>query len=119
MTEMGIKWCQQQMVRWSGESYNIKARALGRAQTELFELIWSGTLEQSKKVGTEMSNDGSSQLDMERAKAIEGLDRTLHEYILKNEQPQFSILFCGMVKAGKSTLLNALIGQAVLPSDGT
>jgi len=43
----------------------------------------------------------------------------LEDVQTSRERAKFSIAFFGMVKAGKSLFLNALIGRSILPSDGT
>ncbi|KAH7927605.1 hypothetical protein BV22DRAFT_1127292 [Leucogyrophana mollusca] len=35
----------------------------------------------------------------------------------RQASPRFTVAFCGMVKAGKSLFINALIGASILPSD--
>jgi len=62
------------------------------------------------------SSDDPERPEFERA--VEGLDRVLQEAIVRSKEQHFSIAFCGMVKAGKSLFLNALMGKAILPSDG-
>ncbi|KLO16294.1 hypothetical protein SCHPADRAFT_221937 [Schizopora paradoxa] len=42
---------------------------------------------------------------------------TMLREVERNKTKRFSIAFCGMVKAGKSTFLNALMGESLLPSD--
>ena len=42
----------------------------------------------------------------------------LREAIVQSKKQRFTIAFCGIVKAGKSLFLNALMGWAILPSDG-
>jgi len=93
---------------------NIQIRELGALQTSLFELLWSGTVEHLKRHSP--YSDGPERPEFERA--AEELERVLREAILRSKKEHFSIAFCGMVDAGKSLLLNALIGRAILPSDG-
>jgi len=84
-------------------------------QTSLFELLWSGTVEQLKGHSV-YSSDDPERPDFE--KAVEELERALQEAIVRSRKQRFTIAFCGMVNAGKSLFLNALMGRAILPSDG-
>jgi ribosome biogenesis GTPase A len=43
-------------------------------------------------------------------KAVEELEKRLQETIVRSKKQRFAIAFCGMVKAGKSLVLNALMG---------
>ena len=103
---------------WVGDRvqrYNVQVRDLAALQTSLFELLWSGTIEQLKK------RDADSGDDPERPefeKALVELEKALQEAIVRSKKQRFAIAFCGMVKAGKSLFLNALMGRAILPSDG-
>ena len=62
------------------------------------------------------SPDDPERPEFERA--VEELERVLQDAIVRSKKKRFVIAFCGMVKAGKSMLLNALIGRSILPSDG-
>ena len=93
---------------------NAQARDLGALQTALFELLWSGTVEQLKRHSA-YSSDDPERPEFERA--VEELERALQEAIVRSKKECFAIAFCGMVKAGKSLFLNALMGRAILPSD--
>lgn len=97
-----------------------KVQALGQLQTSLFEVLWTSTVEQLKR-------HGSSWTDTREATNTEAigfrsdlldLEKGLQEAILRAKKQRFAIAFCGMVKAGKSLFLNALIGEPILPSDG-
>ena len=96
-------------------NYNGQVRELADLQTSLFELFWSGTIEQLKKLDVN-SGDDPEHADFE--KSLIELERALQEAIVRSKKRRFAIAFCGMVKAGKSLFLNALIGRAILPSDG-
>ena len=90
---------------------------IGALQTSLFELLWSGTVEQLKRdSASAYSADDPERPEFERA--VEELERALQEAIVRSKKQCFTIAFCGMVKAGKSLFLNALMGRAILPSDG-
>jgi hypothetical protein len=97
------------------QNYNAQIRDLAALQTSLFELFWSGTIEQLKKRDVNSSDD-PEQPDFE--KAMQELEKALQETIVRSKKRRFAIAFCGMVKAGKSLFLNALMGRAILPSDG-
>ena len=90
-------------------------RHFGTLQTSLFGLLWSGTVEQLKRHSA-YSADDPERPEFERA--VEELERTLQDAIVRSKKQRFAIAFCGMVNAGKSLLLNALMGRAILPSDG-
>jgi hypothetical protein len=91
---------------------NAHVRDLGALQTSLFELLWSGTV-------TQLKRDTSDDLERpEFEKALEELETVLQEPIVRSKKQTFTIAFCGMVNAGKSTFLNALMGRAILPSNG-
>jgi len=95
--------------------HGLQVRELDVLQTSLFKLLWSGTVEQLKHHSPHASDD-PEQPKFERA--VEELERVLEEGIVRSKVQHFSIAFCGMVKAGKSMFLNALMGQSILPSDG-
>jgi hypothetical protein len=94
---------------------DVHVRDLAALQTSIFELLWSGTIEQLKK------READAAADPERPefeKALLELEKALQEAIVRAKKQRFAIAFCGMVKAGKSLFLNALMGRAILPSDG-
>jgi len=107
---IGKAWVDDRVRR-----FNIQVRDLSALQTWLFELLWSGTVEQLKRYSAYPADDPERQ---EFEKAVEELERTLQEAIVRSKKRRFTIAFCGMVKAGKSMFLNALMGRAILPSDG-
>src|SRR5258706_12322572 len=95
--------------------YGDEVQRLGALQTSLFELLWSGTVEQLK------NRDGYSPDDPERPeyeRRVEELERTLQGAIVRLREQRCTIAFCGTVEANKALFLNALMGQAILPSDG-
>jgi len=95
--------------------YNTQVRDIAALQTLLFELLWGGTVEQLKRHSAYSSDDPERP---EFEKAVVELERALQEAIVRSKRQRFAIAFCGMVKAGKSLFLNALMGRAILPSDG-
>jgi len=95
--------------------YYIHVRKLDILQTSLFELLWSGTVEQLKQHNL-YSSDDPERPEFERA--VKELESVLQEAIVRSKKQQFSIALCGMVKAGKSLFLNALMGKSILPSEG-
>jgi len=97
------------------QKYNVQVRDLAALQASLFELLWSGTIEQLKKRDADSSHDPERP---EFEKALMELERALQEAIVRSKKQRFAIAVCGMVKAGKSLFLNALMGRAILPSDG-
>ena len=84
-------------------------------QTSLFELLWSGAVEQLKQHSPHSSDD-PERPEFERA--VKELDRVLQKAIVRSKKQHFSIAFCGMVKAGKSLFLNELMGKSILSSEG-
>ena len=95
---------------------NVQVRDLAALQTSLFELLWSGTIEHLKKRDADPTGNDPERQDFE--KALMELEKALQEAIVRSKKQRFAIAFCGMVKAGKSLFLNALMGRAILPSDG-
>ena len=103
---------------WVGDRvrmYDAQVRDLAALQTSLFELLWSGTVEQLKRHRAYSADDPERE---EFENAVQELEKTLQEAIVRAKKQRFAIAFCGMVKAGKSLFLNALMGRAILPSDG-
>jgi hypothetical protein len=125
MRKLGEDWVKERMGRENfqdaaGKKIS-KLRWLGGLQMTLFELLWSGTIEQLKRHSINVSDDPSVSNDPEREdlkRNLKDLQRDLQEAIMRAKKQRFSIAFCGMVKAGKSLFLNALIGKPILPSDG-
>jgi hypothetical protein len=95
--------------------YDFRTRELDVLQSSLFELLWTGTVEQLQRHSPHSSDDPERP---EFEKAVKELGRVLQEGILRSKKQHFSIAFCGMVNAGKSLFLNYLMGQSILPSDG-
>ena len=95
--------------------YNTQVRDIGTLQTSLFELLWSGTVEQLKHYIGHTADD-PERPEFERA--LQELEGALQEAIVRSKKQCFAIAFCGMVKAGKSLFLNALMGRTILPSNG-
>ena len=93
---------------------NLRVQDLAVLQTS-FELLWSGTVEQLKQHSPHASDDPERQ---ESERAVEELERVLRREIVRSKKRHSSIAFCGTIKAGKSMILNALMGLSILPSDG-
>ena len=108
--QLGRAWVDD---RVSG--YHFRIQELGALQTSLLELLWSGTVEQLKQHSPHSSSDPERQ---EFERAVGELERVLQGAMVRSKKEHFSIAFCGMVKAGKSMILNALMGRSILPSDG-
>jgi len=108
--QLGQTWVDDRVRGYVGE-----IRELGALQTSLFELLWSGTVEQLKG-DSPYSSDDPERPGFERT--VEELERVLQETIVCSKRQHFSIVFCGMVNAGKSLFLNALMGRSILPSNG-
>jgi len=129
MERAGKAWVNERLDRLknSGRSGKIvsKVQALGQVQSSLFELLWTGVVEQLKKYGSEWTKDSpplsTGALNPEGAAFqtdLLELEKSLLEAIVRARKQRFAIAFCGMVKAGKSLFLNALIGESILPSGG-
>ena len=95
--------------------YHVPTSQLIGVQITLFELIWSGTIRQLRENPTCSAGDPEHE---EFRQILDQLDWSLQEAIVRSRRPRFTISFYGMVKAGKSLLLNALIGKVVLPLNG-
>jgi len=95
--------------------YGFWVRRRDNLKNSLFELLWSGTVGQLKQHNPHSSDD-PERPEFERA--VKELESVLQEAIVRSKKPHFSIAFCGMVKAGKSLFLNALMGKSILPSEG-
>jgi hypothetical protein len=125
MERAGKAWVDERLDRLKNSSRSgkilSKVQALGQVQSSLFELLWTGVVEQLKKYGSEWTGEGNGTPNPEGA-AFKGdlfdLEKALLEAVLRARKQRFAIAFCGMVKAGKSLFLNALIGEPILPSGG-
>ena len=95
--------------------HNAQVRDIGALQTTLFDLFGTRDSRRTKGAQSDDSNDSERQ-ELERA--VEELERALRDAIMRSRNQHLMIAFCGMVKAGKSSFLNALIGRSILPSDG-
>ena len=107
---IGKAWVDDRVREYDGQ-----IQELGGLQTSLFELLWSWTVEQLKQ-DSPYSSDDPERSEFERT--VEELERVLQETILRSKRRHFSIALCGVVEAGKSLFLNALVGRSILPSDG-
>jgi hypothetical protein len=108
--KLGKGWIDDRVNR-----HHVPADQLIDVQTALFELIWSGTIQQLKENPTRNTIDPEHQ---EFEQILDQLDNSLQEVIARSKRPRFTLSFYGMVKAGKSLFLNSLIGKVVLPSNG-
>ena len=95
--------------------YNAQVSDIGALQTLLFELLWSGTVEQLKW-DSPYSSDDPKRPEFERA--VEELERALQQAIVRSKKQRFVTAFCGTAEADKSLFLNAVMGRVILPSDG-
>ena len=95
--------------------YNARGREIDAFQTSLFGLLCDGTVERLKRHGAYSSDDPEGP---EFERAVEELEKTLHEEMVRSKEQRFVIAFCGMVNAGRSLFLNALMDRAILPTDG-
>lgn len=95
--------------------YGNQVQQLGALQSFLFELLWSGTVVQLKQ-RDEYSPDDPERTEFDRR--VEWLEMVLQGAILRLREKHCTITFCGTVEANKALFLNALIGRAILPSNG-
>ena len=111
--QIGKAWVDDRVPTYFNDS---QVQELGALKTSLFELLWSGTVEQLKR-DSPYSEDDPEQPKFERT--VGELEMVLKKAIVvfPSEQ-QFTIALCGTVEAGKSLLLNMLMGSTILPSDG-
>ncbi|KIM23876.1 hypothetical protein M408DRAFT_332078, partial [Serendipita vermifera MAFF 305830] len=125
MRRAGKAWVDEradlQMTNFQTGKTISRIQALGQLQTSLFEVLWTSTVEQLKRHGSnwaEGTGRGSANPEAVGFKNdLLDLEKGLQEAILRAKKQRFAIAFCGMVKAGKSLFLNALIGEPILPSD--
>jgi hypothetical protein len=104
-----------QLIDDCANQHHDAANQLIDVQITLFELIWSGTIQQLRANPTLSTSDPEYK---EFEQILGQLDNSLQEVIARSRRPRFTLSFYGMVKAGKSLFLNALIGKTVLPSNG-
>ena len=96
-------------------SHNGSSSPLLEAQIALFELVWSGTVQHLKGNPTHNAEDPEYT---ELQQTLDQLDKSLQAVIARSQQHRYALSFYGMVQAGKSLFLNAMIGERILPSDG-
>ncbi|KAG8850869.1 hypothetical protein FRB91_008729 [Serendipita sp. 411] len=103
MEEMGHNWITG------------KAEALREEYEFLMELIWTGHLEMLRLllIGLPNSSLGSPGSFIQ---ILEQIDGGIRDAILRRRRTVYSIVFAGAINAGKSTLLNMLIGYELLPA---
>ena len=109
--QIGRAWVDDRVRGYSNDS---QVQEFGALQRSLFELLWSGSVEQLKRVSPYPSDD-PEQLGFEGA--VGELKRVLQKEIVRSREQRFTIVFCGTVEADR-LFLNALMGRAILPSDG-
>ena len=110
--QLGNAWVDD---RARGYIHDSQIQDLGVLKTSLLELLWSGLIEQLKR-DSPYSSDDPKQPDFERT--VGELERVIQNEMVRSRQQRFTIAFCGTAQADKSSFLNALMGQSILPSDG-
>jgi hypothetical protein len=110
MFRCGSEWVQELSRPESGT--HSKSFYLDQLQAHLFTQMWSGTVGMLKGHGNDTARNG--QLLENVSQLVSDLER----FISTSARERILFGFFGMTKAGKSTFLNALIGQSILPSDG-
>jgi len=96
-------------------SHPVEVTELGDVQHSVFKHV------SEDLVGVVKDQVNSLPLGLERSlfeEEMHQLEMALKSARTSRESAKFSIAFFGMVKAGKSLFLNALIGRSILPSDG-
>ncbi|TDL23502.1 hypothetical protein BD410DRAFT_787351 [Rickenella mellea] len=105
MEAAGRRWVEDQLTD------GITVPALGRIQLDLMERLWKVLSDSSSDIHQAVAPDVASGKEW-----VEML-RSIHSAFKRSKGQRFSIAFCGMVKAGKSLFLNALMGRTILPSN--
>lgn len=91
---------------------------LGDVQHLVFEHLSDGLVSKVKgQVGSLFLGEDDTEKSSFEDKLAQ-LEKALADARASRKNAKFSIAFFGMVKAGKSLFLNALIGRSILPSDG-
>ncbi|CAG8728518.1 16156_t:CDS:2, partial [Acaulospora colombiana] len=92
--------------RWLSDcSPNATAEFMIQKQGQLATLFWTSLLEQARKV---QSQDNEP--------AFRNLEAALRRSVTRLTNPSLRVAVVGVVKAGKSTFINSIIGQAILPA---
>lgn len=98
MTPEGSRWL-------SDCSPNATAEFMIQKQGQLATLFWNSLLEQFRKI---QSQDNEP--------AFRNLEAALRRSVTRLTNPSLRVAVVGVVKAGKSTFINSIIGQAILPA---
>ncbi|KLO16273.1 hypothetical protein SCHPADRAFT_995240 [Schizopora paradoxa] len=116
MREKGLFWVQENLQNPSTFS-NV-----GDLQVSLLENLAKNIHPKSSPTEpvtkASLGGLGDIQSNDNQAIHLEGINDMILKEIKRIKEQRFCIAICGMVKAGKSTFLNAIIGQDILPSDG-
>jgi hypothetical protein len=111
MIRCGSEWVKGELNRPESGTHS-KCFYLDQLQARLFTQMWSGAVGMLKGHGNDTARSG--QLLENVSQLVSDLER----FISTSARERILLGFFGMTKAGKSTFLNALIGQSILPSDG-
>ncbi|KDR69840.1 hypothetical protein GALMADRAFT_230492 [Galerina marginata CBS 339.88] len=85
-----------------------------RIQRHTMELLWAACIPQMESEELKFARSGDERIS---DNGLKELSSALKSAVARADKQSFSIAFCGMVKAGKSLFLNAMMSQTILPSD--
>jgi hypothetical protein len=116
MMRCGSEWVKQELSKTKSETDSRRFN-LDQLQARLFAQMLSGV------IGMLPRHNNGKTLDIQigggiLSENVSQLVRDLEEFIRTSARECILLGFFGVTKAGKSTFLNALIGQSILPSDG-
>ncbi|OBZ66419.1 Clamp-binding protein CrfC [Grifola frondosa] len=104
--------------RWVDDRVSEASMAdIGRAQIELITNLRSALDAELAAFATEGPSVSGSGPEAVRCAHLFEIRDNVEKELMRDKTKTFSIAFCGMVKAGKSLFLNALMGRMLLPSD--
>ena len=90
---------------------------------KLIQIHWNDTLNDYAKniilSQTVLNNLSKERFFKEEITFFESINKRINNYIENIENPSYQIAIVGAIKAGKSTLINALIGQELASTNVT
>lgn len=87
-------------------------------QTDV-EVLWNASVNRYVKSINKIQSILQNSFMQEHVKTNERLIQNMQNYIAKCQSPEFHIAFVGAIKAGKSTLINALLGKQLASTSVT
>jgi hypothetical protein len=100
---------------WVPAGLTTAPNLLAATNTRLLELFWSGGVEGLARLHLNQLLDGQQENFHESQRR---LDSHVRDAIDRSRSTVFRVVFVGGEDAGKSTLLNALVGLPLLPTGG-